>query len=111
MYLDVRQATFMQPWIKRVHKLILGLGRRGATVLTEWSTLCYASREVGGLGGQGAGKDERPHTRVPRPVVESIRFRLRRCVAHITLISPCARTRMPRSKTPRYVDSLLSKLS
>lgn len=21
--------TFMQPWIKRVHKLILGLGRRG----------------------------------------------------------------------------------
>lgn len=40
--------TFMQPWIKRVHKLILGLGRRGATVLTDLSTLCYASREVGG---------------------------------------------------------------
>lgn len=27
--------TFMQPWIKRVHKLILGLGRRGSTVLTD----------------------------------------------------------------------------
>lgn len=25
----VTRNTFMQPWIKRVHKLILGLGRRG----------------------------------------------------------------------------------
>lgn len=70
------------------------------TVLTDWSTLCYASREVGGLGGQGAGKDERPHTRVPRPVVESIRFRLRPAASDVTLIFSHARTRMLHLKNP-----------
>ena len=68
--------------------------------MTRWSTLCYASREVGGLGGQGAESCGRPHTRVPRPVRESIRFRLRPSVWQRTLISPCARTRMPRLKNP-----------
>ena len=85
---------------KIVHKHLETLYWRVGTVLTDQSTLCYVRVEVGGLGAQGAGSCGRPHTRVPRPVVESIRFRLRRPAAHVTLISPCARTRMPRLKNP-----------
>ena len=96
---------------KIVHKHLETLYWRVGTVLTRWSTLCYVRVEVGGLGEQGAGKDERPHTRVPRPVVDSIRFRLRRPAAHVTLIFSHALARMPRLKTPRYVDGRLSKLS
>ena len=96
---------------KIVHKHFETLYWRVGTVLTDRSTLCYVRVEVGGLGAQGAGKDGRPHTRVPRPVVESIRFRLRCGATHVTLISPCARARMPRSKIPRYVECLPTKLS
>ena len=63
--------------------------------MTDQSTLRYASREDGGLGAEGAESCGRPHTRVPRPVSESIRFRLRPTAMHVTLISPCARARMP----------------
>ena len=47
-----------------------------------------------------SGRDEEPHTRVPRPVSESIRFRLRQAVLGVTLIFPRAPARMPHLKNP-----------
>ena len=47
-----------------------------------------------------SGKDEEPHTSVPRPVSESIRFRLRPAVLGVTLIFPRAPARMPLPKNP-----------
>lgn len=47
-----------------------------------------------------SGRDEEPHTRVPRPVSESIRFRLRSAVLGVTLIFPRAPARMPLLKNP-----------